>query len=133
MSIDSATAAAGDNGGAAVVRPIDSIPASLVLTLLSVVTAIGFGRVFDGWGFLAPMLTVVIGVHAVALSMRMLNVPGYFAIPLQMMILFGLVAWKYYPSTLNGPFPSPRTWDLLSVDLQLAREQFPEAVAPVAA
>jgi len=133
----SATASAIQHRGADETSPrrraIDTIPASLVLASLSIVTAVGFCRVFDGWEFLAPMLTVVIGVHVAALVMRLLNMPGYLAIPAQMVLLFGLVAWKYYPTTLNGLFPSGRTWDFMSLDLQLAREQFPDAVAPVAA
>jgi transglutaminase-like putative cysteine protease len=112
---------------------VESIPASLVLLVLSIVTTIGFCRVFDGWSFLGPMLTVVIGVHVAALAMRLLKLPGYVAIPLQVGLLVCLVAWKYYPTTLRGPFPTGQTWDFLSLDLQLAREQFPDAVAPVAA
>ncbi|MEO6124618.1 MAG: transglutaminaseTgpA domain-containing protein [Ilumatobacteraceae bacterium] len=114
-------------------RAIDTIPSSVVLMILSIVTTVGFCRVFDGWEYLAPMLTVVIGVHVAALVMRLINLPGYIAIPAQMLVLFALVGWKYYPSTMTGPFPSGRTWDFMSLDLQLAREQFPDAVAPVAA
>lgn len=114
-------------------RAVDTIPASVVLLILSIVTTVGFCRVFDGWEFLAPMLTVVIGVHVAALVMRLFNLPGYIAIPAQIFVLFALVAWKYYPTTLTGPFPSGSTWDFMSLDLQLAREQFPDAIAPVAA
>ncbi|HEY4331676.1 MAG TPA: DUF3488 and transglutaminase-like domain-containing protein [Ilumatobacteraceae bacterium] len=114
-------------------RPVDTIPATLMLTVLSVITAIGFCRVFEGWDFLAPMLFVVIGAHAIALAMRLLRVPGYIAVPFSAIVVFCLIAWKYYPDTLSGPFPSSRTWDLLTSDLQLSRDQFPSAVAPVAA
>lgn len=114
-------------------RPFETILPTVVLMSLTAVTAIGFCRVFDGWEFLRPMLTVCLGVHVVALALRLAKVPGYVALPLEVGVLFALVAWKYYPSTLNGPLPSPRTWQFLSSDLQLAREQFPDAVAPVAA
>jgi len=114
-------------------RPADTVPASVVLTALSIVTAIGFCRVFSGWDFLAPMLFVVIGTHFVALVLRLLKFPGYVAIPIEMIVLFSLLAWKYYPTSLSGPFPTSRTWDFLTSDLQLARDQFPNAVAPVAA
>ena len=120
------------NAPAASNRPSDTLPSTVVLTALSVITAVGFGRVFSGWDFLGSMLFVVIGVHVVCLVLRLLNVPGYIALPLTMLFLFGLIAWKYYPDTLNGPFPSSRTWDFLWSDLQLARDQFPNAVAPVA-
>jgi transglutaminase-like putative cysteine protease len=120
------------NAPAAANRPSETIPATVVLTALSVITAVGFGRVFSGWDFLGSMLFVVVGVHAVCLVLRLLNLPGYIALPLTMLFLFGLIAWKYYPDTLNGPFPSSRTWDFMWSDLQLARDQFPNAVAPVA-
>lgn len=110
-----------------------SIPATLLLTLLSAITVISFCRLFSGWDFLAPMLTIVVGVHVVAWLMRALNAPGYFAIPACLIVLIVLIAWKYYPATLNGPFPSSATWSQLVSDLRLARGQFPSAVAPVAA
>src|SRR6185436_2530000 len=61
------------------------------------------------------------------------KIPGYIAIPLEMIALFSVLAWKYYPTTLSGPFPTSQTWDFLTSDLQLSREQFPNAIAPVAA
>ena len=114
-------------------RPTETIPATLVLTALSIITAIGFCRVFAGWEFLGPMVFVVIGVHFVCLAMRLLNTPGYVAIPAGLLVLFALIAWKYYPDTLSGPLPTSETWRLISADLRLAREQFPSATAPVAA
>lgn len=114
-------------------RPLDTLPATVALAALSVVTAVGFCRVFAGWEFLAPMIVVVVGVHATSFALRALQAPGYIAIPASVLVLFGLIAWKYYPTTLFGPFPSSVTWHLLSADIRLAREQFPSAVAPVAA
>lgn len=133
MSIDAATAAASNDGSQISSNPYDTIPATAVLMMLSITTTVGFSRVFDGWNFLGPMLTVVIVVHVTALAFRLVKLPGYLAIPLEVVVLFGLVAWKYYPDTLSGPIPTRETWDTLSVDLQLAREQFADAFAPVAA
>ena len=112
---------------------VQSIPASILLTLLSVVTAVGFCRIFVGWEFLGPMLFIVIAVHAVCFVLRLRRVPGYVAVPAAFVVLICLLAWKYYPTTLNGPFPTTRTWHLYFADLRLARGQFPSAVAPVAA
>jgi transglutaminase-like putative cysteine protease len=112
---------------------VQSIPASLLLILLSVITAIGFCRIFVGWEFLGPMLFVVISVHALCLVLRLRNVPGYIAVPAAFVLLFSLLAWKYYPTTLSGPFPTMHSWELFLSDLRLARAQFPSAVAPVAA
>ena len=121
------------SGQATKSRPTETIPATFVLTALSIITAIGFCRVFAGWEFLGPMVFVVIGVHLVCLAMRLLNTPGYVAIPAGLLLLFVLIAWKYYPDTLSGPLPTSDTWRLISADLRLAREQFPSATAPVAA
>jgi len=114
-------------------RPTETIAATLVLMSLSIITAIGFCRVFAGWEFLGPMVFVVVGVHLVCLALRLLNTPGYVAIPAGLLVLFVLIAWKYYPDTLSGPLPTSETWRLISADLRLAREQFPSATAPVAA
>jgi transglutaminase-like putative cysteine protease len=121
------------NHSATTSRPTETIPATVVLTALSIITAIGFCRLFDGWEFLGPMMFVVIGVHVLCLSMRLLNTPGYIAVPASVVLLFALIAWKYYPSTLSGPFPTSTTWRFISTDMRLAREQFPSATAPVAA
>lgn len=114
-------------------RAIDTLPATFALTALSTVTAVGFCRVFAGWEFLTPMVVVVVCIHAASFGLRALHAPGYIAIPASVLVLFALIAWKYYPSTLSGPFPSSQTWQFLSADIRLAREQFPSAVAPVAA
>lgn len=133
------TGSAADNGGLqlsvseAISRPLETIPATIALTALTIVTAVGFCRVFAGWEFLGPMLGVAIGVHAVSLGLRLLRAPGYIAMPISVLALFALIAWKYYPDTLSGPFPTASTWRVISSDLHLARDQFPSAVAPVAA
>ena len=81
----------------------------------------------DGWEYLAPMVVVVVGVHAFSLVLRLVEAPGYIAIPAGVVVLFFLVAWKYYPSTLSGPFPTSNTWQFISADrirerLQLLRD-----------
>ncbi|MCU1393005.1 MAG: hypothetical protein JWM34_1433 [Ilumatobacteraceae bacterium] len=114
-------------------RASATLPATLALTTLSIVTAIGFCRVFAGWEFLAPLLVVIIGVHAASYALRVIDAPGYVAIPVLVLVLFVLIAWRYYPDTLSGPFPTSQTWKFLSDDIRLASAQFPSAVAPVAA
>ena len=110
-----------------------TIPGTLLLAALSAVTAISFCRLFSGWDFLGPMLAVVLGVHLVSFVLRLFAAPGYIAIPAVLVVVFILLAWKYYPGTMTGPFPTSRTWTQIVADLRLARGQFPSAVAPVAA
>ena len=117
----------------AVLRPWQTVIPTLALTLLSVVTTVGFCRIFEGWSFLPTMLTVVIGTHLAAFLLRLAHTPVWVAIPASLVLIVILVGWKMYPDTMNGPFPSGRTWDLIGTDLSLARTQFPNAVPPVAA
>ena len=61
-------------------RPIGAaadvhVPATVALTLLTVVTAISLCRVFPDWAYLRPMLVVCFGVHAVMCLLRVLKVP----------------------------------------------------------
>ena len=93
----------------AVTRAVETIPATLLLTALTAITAIGFCRVYSGWEFLGPMLAVVIGTHAVSFGFRLLNVPGYIAVPATVVGLFCLVAWKYYCLLYTSPSPRDRS------------------------
>jgi transglutaminase-like putative cysteine protease len=128
-----ATTTAREDANPPAVRAIDTLAGTAAITCLSIVTTIGFCRVFAGWEFLRPMLLVVITIHLVSLALRLLSVSGYIAVPIAVLALFELIAWKYYPSSLSGPFPTSTTWRFMSADLHLARDQFPSAVAPVAA
>ncbi len=112
---------------------VQSIPASILLTMLSVVTGIGFCRIFVGWEFIGPMLFVVVSMHVFCFALRLRNVRGYVAVPAAFVLLFCLLAWKYYPTTMSGPLPTSESWRTFLTDLRLARGQFPSAVAPVAA
>src|SRR3954451_16689407 len=56
------------NVSSATMRATDTIPATVVLAALSVITAIGFCRVFSGWDSLAPLLVVVLLTHVVCLG-----------------------------------------------------------------
>ena len=112
---------------------VQSIPASALLLLLSAMTAVGFTRIFAETKFLGSMLFIIVCLHLFCLVLRLLNVRGYIAVPAAFALMFALLAWKYYPDTMSGPFPTPQSWQAFLADLQLARGQFPSSVAPVAA
>lgn len=112
---------------------VQSIPASALLLALSALTAVGFTRIFADTKFLGSMLFIVVSLHAFCLVLRLFKVRGYIAIPAAFAVMFTLLAWKYYPDTMSGPFPTPESWQAFLADLQLARGQFPSSVAPVAA
>jgi transglutaminase-like putative cysteine protease len=102
-----------------------------VLTLLTVVTAIGLCRLFPDWAYLRQMLAVVVGVHAAAAVMRFVRAPAWIAMPVGALIAFELVAIVYYRDTTRLLLPSGQTIDLIRSDLRLVWQQFPTAVAPV--
>lgn len=105
--------------------------ASVAVALLSAVTAAAMCRVFADWAFLDTLLVMVIGMHAVAIVLRIARVPGWLAIPVLLLVLFELLAILFYRGTLTALFPTRDTFELMRVDLRLVWSQFPTAVAPV--
>lgn len=102
------------------------------LAIFSFVAALGFGRVFGGWPFVEDALVIVVVGHGMSFAARRLRLPGVFAVPATTIALAWVTAWLYYPSTFSTVFPTPQTWDTVWADVGLVREQFPDAVAPVA-
>ena len=110
-----------------------TVLSTLFVTALSIVTAIGFSRVFDAWDYLPIMLAVVFVTHLSAFGLRLLRAPAWLALPLTLAVIVIVIGWRLYPNTMTGPFPTGDTWKLLQNDLALARDQFATAVPPVAA
>ena len=105
--------------------------ASIIVMLLSAITAVAMCRVFADWVFLRTLLVMVVGVHAVSIMLRIAKVPGVLAIPLVMVVIVELMALLFYRDTMRFIFPSGDTLRLLRLDLRLVWSQFPTAVAPV--
>ena len=53
---------------------LDNVVASMALTLLTIVTAVGMCRVFGDWRFLRPLVTMAIVVHVASLLLRSIRV-----------------------------------------------------------
>ena len=107
------------------------IPATICVTALTLATVISLCRVFPDWAYLNDMALVALGTHAVALLLRVARAHVLVALPILMLTIVELIAVVYYNDTLNGPMPTGRTFDVMSIDLRLVIEQFPTAVAPV--
>lgn len=107
------------------------LPATLCLTALTAATAISLCRIFADWEYLQPMLVVAIGMHLVAVALRLLRTPALAAIPLMALAGVELLSIVFYRDTLNGPIPGSRTLELMRIDISLVLEQFPTTVAPV--
>ena len=106
-------------------------PATVALTLLTVVTAISMCRVFPDWEYLRPMLVVCIGVHAVMCLFRVLGVTAWLALPAGLVAVAILVGLIYFRDSTTFGIPTGETVDQFRISLRLVWQQFPRAVSPV--
>lgn len=109
----------------------DHVLTTAALLALTIVTAIGMCRVFVGWEFLRPLITIAVVVHVAALVLRILRVHAVLAMPFGVLIVYETLAQLFYRDTLSLGLPSGDTLQLLRLDLRLVWDQFPTAVAPV--
>jgi transglutaminase-like putative cysteine protease len=105
--------------------------ATFALALYSLVTALGYVRVFGDWEFLPDAALIVVVGHGLSLLLRRLHVPGPAAVLLTAVAVVWAIAWVASPTTFAAVFPTRETWDIAWADLGLVRSQFREAVAPV--
>lgn len=105
--------------------------ATLAVAALSVATVVTMCRIFAEWGFLQPMVVVVLAVHLFAFSLRVARVPTWAALPLSVGVVLPVVAVVYYRDSTAWLLPTGETLDLIRADVRLVWEQFPRAVAPV--
>ncbi len=107
------------------------LPATICLTALTLATVVSLCRVFPDWGYLHNMVVVAVGMHTVALLLRVARAHLVVALPVLLLTVVELISLVYYRDTMNGPFPTWRTFDVMRIDLRLVIELFPTAVAPV--
>ncbi len=106
-------------------------PATVALTLLTIVTAISMCRVFPDWAYLRPMLVVCIGVHAVMCLLRILKVTAWLALPTGLVALAVLVGLIYFRDSTRLGLPTGDTVEQFRISMRLVWRQFPTAVSPV--
>ncbi len=107
------------------------VPATIALTLLTIVTAISLCRVFPDWAYLRPMLVVCIGVHAVMCLLRMLRVTAWLALPAGLLAMAALVGLIYFRDSTRFGLPTGETIEQFRISMRLVWQQFPRAVSPV--
>lgn len=107
------------------------VPATVALTLLTVVTAISLCRVFPDWAYLRPMLVVCIGVHAVMCLMRMLRITAWLALPIGLVTVAILIGLIYFRDSTRFGLPTGDTIEQYRISMRLVWRQFPRAVSPV--
>ncbi len=108
------------------------VAATIGLALFSVVAALSFSRVFGDDQFLGDVLIVVAVGHGSSLAARLARVPGVLGVVVTLVALVWTVGYLHYPESYSALLPGPGTWDVAAADLSLVRQQFREAVAPVA-
>ena len=107
------------------------LTATAALALYSLVVAAGFARVFSGWGFMSDFVAIVLLGHGVSFALRRLRVSGWFAIPFLSVFLVWILAVQEYRDTMTWLVPRGATWDQVELEVELVRDQFQTAVAPV--
>ena len=110
---------------------VSDVLATMALALFSIAVAAGFARVFAGWDFFDNLLVLVVLGHGAGLVARRLRLPAWMTIPLIALLLFWAIGLMFYASTYSWGLPSGDTWTLFHAEIDLVREQFHVAVAPV--
>ncbi len=105
--------------------------ASVALLTYSLAVAAGFSRVFSGWEFFDNLAVIAIVGHGGAYVLRVTRTPIWAAFPLTALVLVWLVGAMFYRETYSLLLPTPDTWSLFRLDLDVIGRQFPTAVAPV--
>ncbi|MDX2380040.1 MAG: DUF3488 and transglutaminase-like domain-containing protein [Acidimicrobiia bacterium] len=113
-------------------RPLaDDVGAAVALALYSGAMAAGFARVFAGWDFLDNLLVLVLLGHGLAFVMRRARVAGWIAVPVTGIALAWAIGAMHYRFTYSLLLPTTDSWSLFTSELDLVRDQFSTAVAPV--
>jgi transglutaminase-like putative cysteine protease len=107
------------------------LTATVAVTMYSLVVAAGFARVFSGWEFMADLAVLVVLGHGASFALRRLRTPGWISIPFVCLLLVWALLVQQFRATLSWLLPTAETWDQLRVELDLVRDQFQTAVAPV--
>lgn len=105
--------------------------ATLALTVLTVVTALGMGRLFSNSSFVVPVLAAALVVHGSAWACRRLGVGGILTLPISIGALALVAAWTVLPESTAAGIPWKGTLDAAMSALSEANQKFGQVVAPV--
>ena len=112
-------------------RLVDDVVATIALGLFSIAVAVGFVRVFTGWDFLDDMIVLCVAGHGSSLVLRRLRVSGWIAVPVTALVTIWAIGMIQYRATYSWMLPTADTWALFESELEIVRQQFSVAVAPV--
>lgn len=105
--------------------------ATAALTALTVVTALGMGRLFSDSSFAIPVLTAAVALHGSAWACRRLGIGGLLTLPISAGALLLVAAWTVLPDTTVAGIPWTGTLSAAIDALAEANQKFGQVVAPV--
>lgn len=105
--------------------------ATAAMAAFSLAVAAGFARVFAEWQWFDNLAVLVVLGHGAGLVLRRLAIPGWIAVPVTFVLLTWAIGAIHYRFTYSSLLPTVETLDLFRSELELVREQFRTAVAPV--
>lgn len=105
---------------------------TIALAILTLTVAMGLGRLFDGAGFLGPVVVTAVAVHATSWLARRAGVPTVVAIVVAAAVTAVVAAWTVLPSSTAYGVPWRGTLDAAAEAIRQARQVFPEVAAPTA-
>jgi hypothetical protein len=109
---------------------MSTIPATIALTILTVVTAAGMGRLFNSTSFLGPVVGAAVGAHALAWLWRRLGLRSLASLLLSALGVLLVTTWIVLPHTTALGLPSATTFNEAASQLTQARQQLQELTTP---
>lgn len=106
------------------------VAAEAGLLAVTLAAVLGMGRLFDGGGWLAPMVASAIAAHAVASTMRRRGTPLLLAAVVMAVAAAVVSTWVCYWSTTRVGIPTGDTWSAMQHDLDVAWNLYQDVVAP---
>ncbi|MGH9074981.1 MAG: transglutaminaseTgpA domain-containing protein, partial [Acidimicrobiales bacterium] len=107
--------------------------ATAALTVLTVVTAVGLGRLFEGNSYLVPVLVAAVAAHALAWGLRRIRCPAFLGAPASALGILLVALWVVFPGATAWGIPDGQTWNAVTSALAQARIDFQAVSAPAPA
>lgn len=106
--------------------------ATVTLTVLTLVTAIGMGRLFGDGQFLVPVVLSALGIHGLAWACRRAGIGALATLPICLAGTGLIASWTVLADTTIAGIPWTGTLRAGIDALAEANQKFGQAVAPVA-
>ncbi|MGE3327820.1 MAG: DUF3488 and DUF4129 domain-containing transglutaminase family protein [Acidimicrobiia bacterium] len=101
------------------------------LTVLTVVTALSYARVFSGWDFARPLAATAVAAHVVAIGCRRLRAGLLVSLAASLVGLALAGTALFYRSTSRFGVPTHDSWVAFSDEMRQAWDAFDVVKAPV--